>query len=506
MGVGEHVWTSGLATVRWVIGRSIRIWGVVGALCVLALAGAETVAAQSADESDPPVGSDDVVAVLEGPGGIGYWLVSENGEVDVVGTSILPALGEAPEVDVRVESARAGAPGALGLWLILADGREVPVGDPGPELDLSEERDLGWLAGIAVRQLLEGAWWPDIDLACTAELPRAVRIGQTLMTALSEREFGLAVEEARDHQIGGIMLLGGATPFIDRRIDELQDFAGRIPILMAVDEEGGRVQRLRGVLPRLPTAATQAGDRVDVVEARALRHSEQMFDLGFTVNFAPVLDVGSGPGIGDRSFGDDPSLVTEYGMAVVRGMAQGGVLPVVKHFPGHGAASGDSHLALPETAPLDELRTRDLLPFVGAVDDDQAAVMVGHLSVPGLTLGAPASLSSSAIDGLLRNELGHRGLVVTDSLTMNAITDRWSVPQAVVLAIDAGADLALIGNLDDVPDAFDEIDRAVVEGRLSVEDLNRAATNVLRAKGLNACTLVGRVRGNLNTIRDRIPN
>jgi len=493
-----------LATVRGV--KRVAARGLATLVALLAVSGAATVSAQTEDEApldDGAATASPVVAVLEGPGGVGYWVVSEDGTVEVVGTSIFPAVGEDPELPVRVESARSGSPGALGLWLQLADGTEVALGDPGPEVDLRGERTLGWLSGVAIRQLMRGSWWPDIDLACTSELPRAVRIGQTLMTALSEREFGLAVEEARDHQIGGIMLLGGATPFIDRRIDELQDFADRIPLLLAVDEEGGRVQRLRGVLPTLPSAGAQSGDRIEVVEARALRHGEAMIDLGFTVNFAPVLDVGSGPGIGDRSFGDVPADVTSYGMAVVRGMEQSGILPVVKHFPGHGAATADSHVELPQTAPLAELRARDLQPFEEAIASSGAAVMVGHLDVPGLTGGLPASLSHQAIDGLLRGELGHQGLVVTDSLTMGAITDRWTVPEAVVMAIAAGADVALVGNLDDVPVAFDAIDRAVLEGELSVGSLDRAATNVLRAKGLNSCTLVGRVRGNLNTIRDR---
>lgn len=166
----------------------------VAAACVLvAWPGAATVSAQT-DEEAPTDSTSPVVAVLEGPGGIGYWVVSEDGTVEVIGTSIFPAVGEDPEIPVRVESARVGSPGALGLWLQLADGTEVALGDPGPEVDLREERALGWLSGVAIRQLLKGAWWPDVDLACTAELPRAVRIGQTLMTAFTEREFGLAVE------------------------------------------------------------------------------------------------------------------------------------------------------------------------------------------------------------------------------------------------------------------------------------------------------------------------
>jgi beta-N-acetylhexosaminidase len=457
------------------------------------LGDAAPVSAQRSD-AEPPV-IEAPVAVLEGPGGRGYWLVSADGAVEVAGTNVVPSFGIPPDLAVRVETARAGAPGALGLWLILADGTQVPLGDPGPEIGDPTARPTGWLSGVGIRQLLRGHWWPDIDLACTAELPRAVRVGQTIMLALTEREFGLAVEEARDHQIGGIMLLGAGSPFINLRITEMQDFAGLIPLMMAVDEEGGRVQRLRGTLPALPAAADQVDDRLDVVEARFARHGSSMRELGFTANFAPVLDVGGGPGIGDRAFSDDPQLVSDISMQVVTGLSGAGVMPVVKHFPGHGAASADSHLELPVTAPLADLRERDLIPFVTAINDGRSAVMVGHLSVPGLTDGAPASLSEAAINGLLRDDLGHDGLVITDSLTMRAIQDLYSTGQAVELALRAGADLALVGGLEDLAPTYDQIDDAVLNGRLSVERLNEAATHVLRAKGVNACTLVGRVDG-----------
>ncbi|MFT7646360.1 MAG: beta-N-acetylhexosaminidase [Candidatus Poriferisodalaceae bacterium] len=458
---------------------------------VLAIVGGAPAAAQESEPAvEPPV---PVVAVLEGPGGRGYWLVSADGHVEVAGTNIVPSLGAPPELLVRVETARAGAPGALGLWLVLADGTEVALGDPGPEIGAPTDRPVGWLTGVGLRQLLRGNWWPDIDLACTAELPRPVRVGQTIMLSLTERQFGLAVEEARDHQIAGVMMLGAASPFIDVRITEMQDFAGLIPLMIAVDEEGGRIQRLRGILPTLPAAAEQVGERADVVQARFNRHGIAMSALGFTVNFAPVVDVGAGPGIGDRVVSDDPATVEAVSMQVIDGLATGGVLPVVKHFPGHGGASADSHDELPTTASIDALRLRDLLPFQAAIDDGRSAVMVGHLSVPGLTDGDPASLSEAAITGLLRGELGHDGLVVTDSLTMGAIQNRHSTSEAVELALRAGADLALVGGLDDLAPALARIDDAVVNGRLSVERLNEAATHVLRAKGVNACTLIGRV-------------
>ena len=241
------------------------------------------------------------------------------------------------------------------------------------------------------------------------------------------------MEEARDRRIGGILLLGPVTEHVWRRIAELQDFAGRIPLIIAVDEEGGRVQRLAGVIGRLPAAAFQAQKSPAEISEQAADHARKMVELGFTMNFAPVVDVGAGEGIGDRSFGDDPAIVTEYGMATVEGLSAGGVVPVVKHFPGHGGASVDTHDALASTAPLAQLRARDLIPFAAVVGSTDAAVMIGHLEVPGLTGGLPASLSPAAIGGLLRDELGHSGLVVTDSLVMGAIRSRWPVSEAAAL-------------------------------------------------------------------------
>ena len=128
--------------------------------------------------------------------------------------------------------------------------------------------------------------------------------------------------------------------------------------------------------------------------------------------------------------------------------------------------------------------------------------MISHLEIPGLTGELPASLSAAAIDGLLRTDLGFEGLVISDALNMKAVADRWPVEQSVVMTIGAGADLAILGKLADVGPAFASLDEAVYQGQLAVERVNDAATNVLRAKKVNACTLVGRVRGVFNTVHD----
>ena len=481
------------------IARTSLFVGVV-ALCSMSTLGTQTSFAETsigAVEPDPTI-----VGVIDGPGGIGYWVVSADGSVEVVGTNIVPPLGESEPLTDKVRTAHEGAPGALGIWLQLANGTKVAIGDPGPRIFNGHDRPTGWLSGLAIKQLMQGRWIDDIDRGCVDELPRAVRIGQLLLPTMTEPQLGAAVQEIRDHQIAGILLSGGASPWIARRVDELQEFADRIPLLMAADEEGGRVQRLRHVLPDLPSAARQVNERLEVVAQRAERHAVQMLELGFNVNFAPVLDVGAGPGIGDRSFSNDAALVVDYGIATIEGLSDGGVLPVAKHFPGHGATDADSHEGRAIGPPLSELDKSDLLPFQSAIATKKSAIMVGHSEIPDLTDGLPSSLSPAAIQGLLREELGFDGLVVTDALNMRAVSDRWNIEEAVIMALGAGADLMILGTLADVGPSFASIDEAVYDGRLPVDRLNDAAVNVLRAKGINSCTLVGRVRGVMNTIYD----
>jgi beta-N-acetylhexosaminidase len=167
------------------------------------------------------------------------------------------------------------------------------------------------------------------------------------------------------------------------------------------------------------------------------------------------------------------------------------VLPVFKHFPGHGRASGDSHAGLVGTPPLDSLRTDDLVPYRDLLGSGPAAVMVGHLNVPGLTDGLPASLSPAAYR-LLRGELGFHGLVMTDDLgAMRAITDRYDIPDAVAAALEAGADVALWTSSDDLDTVLDRLQAAAGTGQLPRSNVADGAARVLAAKGLCSAEPLG---------------
>ena len=299
----------------------------------------------------------------------------------------------------------------------------------------------------------------------------------------------------RDQQIGGFLIRSAPASASQLTADlaELADLAGPIPSFVAVDEEGGRVQPLRAVAGSLPSARRLS--RSDPAEIRAVvgAHSKQLRVLGVTMGFGPVADVSRSQSgvIGDRSFGGDPSAVADDALAYANGLLDGGLLPVVKHFPGHGSASGDSHVGRVATPDLADIDRTDIPPFQMVMAVAPVAVMVGHLEVPGLTGDVPASVSSEAIDGELRGVLGFKGLVITDSLSMGAVTGRWKAPGAAAEAITAGADVALFVTISfrDAVGVIDALEQIVIDGRLPMAQLNRSVLRVVRSKGLDPCSV-----------------
>jgi len=290
--------------------------------------------------------------------------------------------------------------------------------------------------------------------------------------------------------VAGVVVVGAVGDGFPIAVAAVQAASATGSVMVAVDEEGGRVQRFEALLGSMPSAAEMTALAVDAVRAMATERAEALADLGVTVVLAPVLDVGGSPGIGDRSFSDDPEVVSTHGIAFAEGLMAGGLVPVVKHFPGHGRANADSHDELATTPPLDELWEVDLLPFV--LTPDGAAVMVGHLAVPGLTGGVPATLSPAAITGLLRDDLGFDGVVVTDDLAMGPVADLVDVATAARLALIAGADLLMIGGLANVVPAAWSLVAALDDGSLDERWLDEAVERVLAMRGVNPCTLVAR--------------
>jgi beta-N-acetylhexosaminidase len=309
----------------------------------------------------------------------------------------------------------------------------------------------------------------------------------TVFASLSDAS-ATGLDELLDAGVGGVFVSTAAVPLLADGTLASRVEAVESPPLVAIDEEGGRVQRLRSVLGPLPSAREMARTMSPLeIRATAASHGQLMRDLGITMDFAPVVDVSDEPDdgpIGDRSFGSDPEAAAEAAGSFAAGLVDTGILPTLKHFPGHGRASGDSHDGLVTTPPVEDM-AGDIAAFELVAEATPVAIMTGHLAVPGLTDGEPATVSGAAITGLLRDELGFDGLVVTDDLgNMRAVLDRYTVPEASVLALVAGVDMALVP-ASAVPEVVEAMEAAVDDGRLDEERLREAVRRVLTAR--DAC-------------------
>ncbi|MGI9163604.1 MAG: glycoside hydrolase family 3 N-terminal domain-containing protein [Mycobacterium sp.] len=320
------------------------------------------------------------------------------------------------------------------------------------------------------------------------------KLAQLLMVGV--RNAADARSVVSNSHVGGIMI-GSWTDLsmlTDGTLAGISDL-GPLPLAVSVDEEGGRVSRLSSMIGSSPSARVLAQTQTpDQVYGIALARGRQMRGLGITIDFAPVVDVsnqGADTVIGDRSFSNDPATVTAYAGAYARGLRDAGVLPVLKHFPGHGHGSGDSHTAgAVTTPPLSELMKSDLVPYATLTTEAPVAVMIGHLEVPGLTGDTPASLSAAAVN-LLRGGgyggPGFNGPVFSDDLSsMAAISSRYGVAEAVLRSLQAGVDQALWITTDEVPAVLDRLEKAVSSGELAMPAVEGSLLRLAGIKGTSA--------------------
>lgn len=360
--------------------------------------------------------------------------------------------------------------------------------------ELAEEYDAA-LAGPAEQHTAEAAEY-------VADMTVEQQAGQVLIGEYEGTDAAAAAQLIEDLHLAGIILMGhnipGGTDDVDTAAlseqietisaaggsDEAEERAAA-PII-SVDQEGGLVTRVGAPLTEWPTpmaygAAAAADPEQGAQLARAGHRgmAEELYDLGFTVSFAPTADVTLGatdPTIGSRAFGGDESSVSDLTRQSIRGLAEGGLAGSVKHFPGHGSVTEDSHYTLPvQDASIEELRERDWVPFAEAIDAGAPMVMMGHIEVPALEPGMPSSLSAAAYDEL--RQMGHEGVIVTDAMNMGAIADGYGGDQAVVQALSAGADLLLMPA--SVPGARDAIVEAVESGQVPQDRLAEAAERVV---------------------------
>jgi beta-N-acetylhexosaminidase len=251
-------------------------------------------------------------------------------------------------------------------------------------------------------------------------------------------------------KVGGIILFKRNVSTPEQTHGLIQDLRGlrKEPLLLSVDQEGGRVQRLRAPLTAFPPMR-KIGESGDVEIARAVgaQLGRELRAVGFDMDYAPVVDVDTNPEnpvIGDRSFARTAQDVARFGVALLEGLQSAGVFACAKHFPGHGDTKEDSHKDLPALAhSLERLRSVEWPPFAAAASAKVASIMTAHVMFPALDVTYPATLSEKCLS-VLRHELAFDGVIVSDDLEMKAIADRYDVPKAAVQAIRAGCDQVLI--------------------------------------------------------------
>lgn len=321
------------------------------------------------------------------------------------------------------------------------------------------------------------------------------KIGQMIMIGID----GYTLDDQdkaliQDQRVGGIIILGENVKDSDQliklnnEIKSVNKSKNNIPIFISVDEEGGIVSRMPVEIKNLPNAK-DIGDtqNVDLATKVGSAIGERVKAFGFNIVNAPVMDINSNPKnpvIGVRSFGNNKEIVTKMGVAEMKSIQAQGIIPVIKHFPGHGDTSVDSHKGLPVVNnDLNVLKERELVPFKNAIDNGADVTMVAHILLPKIDSENPATFSKTIITDMLRHNLGFHGVVITDDMTMDAIAGNYNIGDAAVKSIQAGSDIILVchgyGAKVNVINAITE---AVKNGKISEDRINQSVTRILSLK------------------------
>ena len=328
-------------------------------------------------------------------------------------------------------------------------------------------------------------------------MPLATRrdVGQFLIGSMPDRTLPVELRSlAREFDLGGVILFSRnieAPEQVAELAAESEALGRTSPAWVSVDQEGGRVARLKEPFTKWPPMATlgRAGSEGEALAERfAQALAEELRAVGITLDYAPVLDIHTNPKnpvIGDRALAERADDVARLGRVIIKALQESGVAACGKHFPGHGDTSTDSHFELPliEHAP-DRLRAIEFEPFRAAVAEQVAFIMTAHVLVPSLDEERPSTLSPRVVQALLREELGFEGVILSDDLEMKAVSARYPVPESAVEAIRAGCDGILIcsGDLDLQARTLEVLVKAVESGTITAARCDDAFMRLRRAK------------------------
>lgn len=316
-------------------------------------------------------------------------------------------------------------------------------------------------------------------------------VGQMFMVSMSGTQSNYYIEKmVRERNVGGVLLFGANMENeaqTERLVGSLQSLSTQtepsVPLFVAVDQEGGQISPAPWVSAQPSAAQVGASGNSNQARDIAEEMGQQLRRAGVNTDLAPVADTDSGAAIGSRSFGSDPELVSRMTAASVEGFEAAGIVSSAKHFPNHGPAKVDSHTGQAViNHEMQKIRTHDLPPFEAAVKSGVPMVMTGHLIYPAIDPERPASLSPQAV-GMLREELGFDGIVITDDLSMEGAKRSGTTPQAAVRAVEAGADMMIISDVPEVQAAsYRAVLEAVESGEISSQQIYDSVERIMEVK------------------------
>lgn len=318
------------------------------------------------------------------------------------------------------------------------------------------------------------------------------KIGQMIVAGFNGTDVNEElINLVNTNKVGGVILFkrnietSEQLKKLNNNIDGLNK---EIPLFISVDEEGGRVNRLPSDMENF-SSAREVGLKNDKDYAYNNGKSigESLKVTGFNMNYAPVLDIFSNPKntvIGDRAFGSDVETVSTMGIATMKGIEEEGIISVIKHFPGHGDTSVDSHYGLPIVyKTLEELENFELIPFKKAIKEGCKAIMVSHILLDKIDKQNPSSMSETVITDILREQLGFDGVVITDDMEMGAITENFTIEDACVQSIIAGCDIVLIGSGNEsIYNTIQAIKDSILNGKITEERINESVVRIIKLK------------------------
>lgn len=320
------------------------------------------------------------------------------------------------------------------------------------------------------------------------------KIGQLFIVGFDGTSPSAELEQLiKDKHVGGVIFFSKNVESVDQVLDLTNEIKGlnkdnKNPIIISVDEEGGSVSRMPEEFFKIPS-----NERIGKKDDEKLCYDvgdvigEQLQSLGFNMDFAPVLDIYSNPKntvIGNRAFGGNSDIVSKLGISTMKGIESRGIVPVVKHFPGHGDTDVDSHVGLPiVTKDLESLENFELIPFKKAIENNVDVIMVSHIILSQVDSELPATLSQKVVNNILRDQLGFDKVVVTDDMTMGAIVENYTLEDATVKSINAGVDLVLVCfGYENQINSINAVKEAVENGSISEARIDESVYRILSLK------------------------